>query len=84
VESSDEWAPRIAAALAADVMSFDSPNGGASFVVKKDSLPAIAQFSGVATFIPVPTRTVVRTSTAAIAVAACMHGDLQRHGQTCV
>jgi hypothetical protein len=58
VESSDEWAPQIASALAANAMSFIAPDGSASFVVKND-ITAIAQFSNVATFVPVATKTVV-------------------------
>ena len=58
VESSDEWAPQIASALAANAMSFIAPDGSASFVVKND-ITAIEQFSNVATFIPVATKTVV-------------------------
>ncbi len=58
VESSGEWASQIASALAANAMSFIAPDGSASFVVKND-ITAIAQFSNVATFIPVATKTVV-------------------------
>jgi hypothetical protein len=58
VESSNEWASQIASALAANAMSFIAPDGSASFVVKND-ITAIAQFSNVATFIPVATKTVV-------------------------
>jgi len=57
VESSEEMAPRIAAALSSGVMSFSAPDGGASFVVRND-ISSIAQFTE-ATFIPVPTKRVV-------------------------
>ena len=70
VESSNEWASQISSALAANAMSFVAPDGSASFVVKND-ITAIAQFSNVATFIPVATKTVVSPTHARRACGGC-------------